>query len=61
MMTNNESVELEESKTTKKSTVTQNIISRFSRGNVNLQKGRYLTQEVQNARKKTLDQYDFLS
>lgn len=37
------------------------IVSRFSRGNVNLQQGRYLTQEAQNARKKSLDQYDFLS
>ena len=61
MKSNNESNVLMEKKATKNSVIVKNIVSRFTRGNVNLQMGNYLTKKDQDARKKVLEQYDFLS
>ena len=54
MKSNNESNVLMEKKATKNSAIVKNIVSRFTRGNVNLQMGNYLTKKDQDARKKVL-------
>ena len=54
MKSNNESNVLMEKKATKNSVIVKNIVSRFTRGNVNLQMDNYLTKKVQDARKKVL-------
>ena len=54
MKSNNESNVLMEKKATKNSVIVKNIVSRFTRGNVNLQMDNYLTKKDQDARKKAL-------
>lgn len=61
MMKNKKTGVLPEETTTIHTAIVNKIVSRFSRGNVNLQTNRYLTKETQDARKRALDQYDFLS
>lgn len=52
---------LTEERKVKNNAIVKKVVSRFSRGNVNLQSSRYLTREDQDARITALAQYDFFS